>query len=84
MDDAVPSLQCFIARPTRYRYFSGRVACEARNGWLRAEHALAACPRGFRRAVVVLQGRRAPNSPFFSPVPRFGGAKFAAAELVFA
>lgn len=60
----------------------GRAVCTS-DSWQRFEYVVPACPRGFRRAVVMLRGRRAPNSLIVSPMPRFCGAKFAAAELVF-
>lgn len=51
--------------------------------WHRFEYNVT-CPRGFRRALVLLRGRRAhdPNAPALPP-PVYCGAKFAAAELVF-
>ncbi|KXZ48142.1 hypothetical protein GPECTOR_30g238 [Gonium pectorale] len=70
-DDSIPSLQSFVMRPTRHHFYT------------RFEYVVPSCPRGFRRAVVMLRGRRAPNSMVVSPLPRYCGAKFAAAELVF-
>ncbi|EFJ51014.1 hypothetical protein VOLCADRAFT_103653 [Volvox carteri f. nagariensis] len=86
--DALPQIQSFVMRPSRYRYFSGKVRCAATDGWQRFEHHVAACPRGFRRALVLLRGRRAPASMVEpsnggEPLPAFCGAKFASAELVF-
>ncbi|GIL70291.1 hypothetical protein Vretifemale_1110 [Volvox reticuliferus] len=81
-DDSIPCLQSFVLRPTRHHFYTGRVICTS-DTWQRFEYVLPACPRGFRRAVVILRGRRAPNSLIVSPMPRFCGAKFASAELVF-
>ncbi|GLI58910.1 hypothetical protein VaNZ11_000693, partial [Volvox africanus] len=81
-DDPIPCLQSFVLRPTRHHYYTGRVICTS-DTWQRFEYVLPACPCGFRRAVVILRGRRAPNSLIVSPMPRFCGAKFASAELVF-
>ncbi|KAG2445748.1 hypothetical protein HXX76_000354 [Chlamydomonas incerta] len=81
-DDVLPSLQSFVMRPTRHHFWLGRAMCTS-DSWQRFEYVVPACPRGFRRAVVMLRGRRAPNSLIVSPMPRFCGAKFSAAELVF-
>ncbi|GLC45060.1 hypothetical protein PLESTB_001464300 [Pleodorina starrii] len=60
---AVPQMQSFVMRPGRYSFFSGRVRCEGQDGWLRFEHRVTACPRGFRRALVLLRGRCAGAPP---------------------
>ncbi|KAG2451404.1 hypothetical protein HYH02_004004 [Chlamydomonas schloesseri] len=81
-DDVVPCLQSFVMRPTRHHFWLGRAMCTS-DSWQRFEYTVPACPRGFRRAVIMLRGRRAPNSLIVSPMPRFPGAKFSAAELLF-
>ncbi|GFR43564.1 hypothetical protein Agub_g4658 [Astrephomene gubernaculifera] len=80
----LPQMQSFVSRPSRHAFFSGRLRCEARGAWQRFEYRLAACPRGCRRALVLLRGRRAGGEPAApEPVPVFCGAKFTCAELVF-
>ncbi|PNH00022.1 hypothetical protein TSOC_014177 [Tetrabaena socialis] len=81
-DDSIPCLQSFVMRPTRHHFYLGRACCTS-DTWSSFQYTVPACPRGFRRAIVMLRGRRAPNSMIVSPMPRFCGAKFAAAELVF-
>lgn len=84
----VPSIQSFVMRPGRYSYFSGKVRCDGMDGWQRFEHHVATCPKGFRRALVLIRGRRAGQPPGTTEaqteaLPVFSGAKFACAELVF-
>ncbi|KAG2445708.1 hypothetical protein HXX76_000315 [Chlamydomonas incerta] len=57
--DVVPSLQAYVARPTRTLVYLEREHMR-RGVWEEVEHVVTACPRGFRRAVVMLRGRRAP------------------------
>ncbi|PNW75068.1 hypothetical protein CHLRE_12g498000v5 [Chlamydomonas reinhardtii] len=57
--DAAPSLQAYVARPTRTLVYLEREHMR-RGVWEEVEHVVPACPRGFRRAVVMLRGRRAP------------------------
>ncbi|EFJ50935.1 hypothetical protein VOLCADRAFT_88367 [Volvox carteri f. nagariensis] len=82
-DECIPSMQSFLMRPTRHHYFADCVTCTS-DCWRRFEYELPRCPRGVRRAVVILRGRRAPNSLIVSPLPRHCGSKFASAELLFA
>ncbi len=80
-----PKLHMFVERPSGHRFFSGRVRCSGTGGWERFECTVEQCPKGFRRALVMLRGRVAPGTvPAASPLPRFSGTKFACAELVFA
>ncbi|KXZ43327.1 hypothetical protein GPECTOR_94g649 [Gonium pectorale] len=82
----VPNPQSFVMRPSRHCYFSGRLRCEAADRWQRFEYVVPSCPRGFRRALVLLRGRRAPSQPApaeAQQLPPSCGAKFACAELVF-
>ena len=80
-----PKLHMFVERPSRHRFFSGRVRCSGTGGWERFECTVDRCPKGFRRALVMLRGRVAPGGtlPAPLPMPRFSGTKFACAELVF-
>ncbi|KAG2451360.1 hypothetical protein HYH02_003964 [Chlamydomonas schloesseri] len=67
--DAAPSLQAYVARPTRALVYLERehMRCGV---WEEVEHVVPACPRGFRRAVVLLRGRRAPvSAPVPAPMP---------------
>ncbi|KAG2445707.1 hypothetical protein HXX76_000314 [Chlamydomonas incerta] len=82
-ENVADQMQHFVPRPTRHSYFSGRVRCSGTDRWQRFEYNVT-CPRGFRRALVLLRGRRAhdPTAPALPP-PVYCGAKFAAAELVF-
>ncbi|KAG2451358.1 hypothetical protein HYH02_003962 [Chlamydomonas schloesseri] len=82
-DNVADQMQHFVPRPNRHSYFSGRVRCNGSDRWQRFEYNVT-CPRGFRRALVLLRGRRAhdPNAPALPP-PVYCGAKFAAAELLF-
>ncbi|GIL70684.1 hypothetical protein Vretifemale_1404 [Volvox reticuliferus] len=92
--DAIPSLQSFVSRPSRHLGYREREFVPP-DTWERFEYVLAALPRGARRAIVMLRGRRSPTFSAGSnhgpggrdahrPSTRFCGAKFASAQLVFA
>lgn len=68
--DGIPQLQSFVMRPSRHHFYKGHVCCGHPDGWECFEYTVPACPRGFRRAVVILRGRRAPSSMIVSPMPK--------------
>ncbi|GIL47007.1 hypothetical protein Vafri_3849 [Volvox africanus] len=91
--NAIPSLQSFVRRPSRHLDYR---ECEfvPPDTWERFEYVLDTLPRGARRAIVMLRGRRSPTFSAgrntghggrdpHSPSNRFCGAKFASAQLVF-
>ncbi len=82
----VPSLHAFVMRPCRHLGYmeDERVAPGA---WQAVESAVGQVPGGARRAAVLLRGRRSPHAappPEGAAVPKYGGCKFASAQLLFA
>ncbi|PNH05782.1 hypothetical protein TSOC_007940 [Tetrabaena socialis] len=82
-DTPIPSLQSFVMRPTRHHSYAEREHMPG-GAWERFETRVPAVPKGCRRAIVMLRGRRAPEADDVpEPATRFCGAKFSCAELVF-
>ena len=83
-DDHAPQVQSFVMKPSRHHFYTGRTRVTQHDTWERFTYVVDACPPGFRRAVVILHGRKATDALSTGPLPLFGGVKFASAELAFA
>ncbi|KAI8474638.1 MAG: hypothetical protein J3K34DRAFT_517958 [Monoraphidium minutum] len=53
------SFESHVRCASSYQYYSGRRQLDEGAGWLRCDHVVSPCPRGFRRASVLLRGRGA-------------------------
>jgi hypothetical protein len=51
------SFQTFVRRESSHHFFSRRLALCSSDGWRRFAYLLPSCPKGCRRAVVLLRGR---------------------------
>lgn len=71
-----PNLQAVVARPSSHRFFSGRLEAEM-GVWRRYSCIINPCPRGFRRATILLRGK---DLQFWAG---HYGVKFTSAELAF-
>jgi len=81
LDDGSSDLRsfgCFVRRTSSHQFYSGRLPLQPDEGWVRLEHVVSPCPRGFRRAVVLLRGRGAVGRGVGeggAPAVRFGAVE---------
>ncbi|KIZ01473.1 hypothetical protein MNEG_6485, partial [Monoraphidium neglectum] len=70
------SFESHVRSPSSYFFYSGRRRAPEGAGWLRAEHLVVKCPRGFRRASVLLRARGAAGGAAgAAPAVRFGSVE---------
>lgn len=71
------SFESHVRSASSYQFYSGRRQLPEGSGWLRCEHVVPACPRGARRASVLLRGRGAVGAAGARPAVRFGSVELA-------
>jgi hypothetical protein len=88
------SFQTFVRTDSSHHFFSKRLAVDAADGWRRYAYVVPCCPKGLRRAVVLLRGRgTGPGSNAAAAAAAAagsngsssgnGGVRFACAQLNF-